>query len=102
VGGPQNLFEINNILAQLQLRSGACGIERKNLINTLFKNAIDSAFPTIVKYIFWACEENLGIFEPLSEEDFIKFRRMSKYKRMEVTPTDNEEAENPDEHQSIN
>jgi hypothetical protein len=54
-GGTQSQFEINNIIAQLQLRSGSYGMERKNLINNLIKSVIDLAFPNIVKYLFWAC-----------------------------------------------
>jgi hypothetical protein len=76
--------EINNIIAQLRIRSGAYGSERKNLVNNLFKSIIDLSFPNIVKYMFWACEHDTGIFEPLNEEDLMKFRRMSKYKKEEI------------------
>ena len=91
IGGQQSQFEINNIIAQLQLRSGSYGMERKNLINNLVKSMIDLAFPNIVKYLFWACDQDTGIFEELSEEDVAKFKRMSKYKKVEVACQDQDE-----------
>ena len=69
----------------MRLRSGAYGVERKLLLNNLFKSIIDLSFPNIVKYLFWACEEDAGIFEPMDQETFLKFRRMSKYKKEELS-----------------
>ena len=76
--------EIDTIIAQLRIRSGSYGIERKNLVNNLFKSIIDLSFPNIVKYFFWASDNNLGIFEQMKEEDYLRFKRMSKYKKEEV------------------
>ena len=38
----------------------------------------------MVKYLFWACEEDAGIFETLDENEYQKFKRMSKYKKEEM------------------
>jgi hypothetical protein len=53
-------------------------------VNNLFKSIIDLSFPNVVKYLFWACEQDNGIFEPLNEEDLLKYKRMSKYKKDEL------------------
>lgn len=47
-----------------------------------------------MKYLFWACEEDAGIFEPMNQETFLKFKRMSKYKKEEVSGL-NQEGEEP-------
>ena len=83
-GGPQSKIDINTIIAQLRIRSGSYGVERKNLVNNLFKSIIDLSFPNIVKYLFWACDQDTGIFEGLNEEDLLKYKRMSKYKKDEI------------------
>ena len=54
------------------------------MVANLFKSIIDLSFPNIIKYMFWACEHNTGIFEPLNEEDLAKYKRMSKYKKEEL------------------
>ena len=59
-------------------------MERKNLVNNLMKSMIDLAFPNVVKYLFWACENDTGIFEELTDEDLLRFRKMSKYKKFEL------------------
>ena len=59
-------------------------IDRKNLVNNLFKSIIDISIPDMVKYIFWACENNSGIFEQLNEDEYMKYKRMSKYKKDEI------------------
>jgi len=38
----------------------------------------------MVKYLFWACDLNTGIFEELDEASYLKFKRMSKYKKEEM------------------
>jgi len=38
----------------------------------------------VVKYLFWACDQDTGIFEHLNEEDLLKYKRMSKYKKDEL------------------
>jgi hypothetical protein len=45
--------ELENIITSLRIRSGSLGVERKNLINNLFKSIIEVSFPNFVKYIFW-------------------------------------------------
>lgn len=72
------------------MRSGSYGIERKNLINNLFKNIIDLSFPNIVKYLFWACEQQTGIFEKLNQEDYDRYKKMSKYKQSEYMMSNKE------------
>ena len=54
------------------------------LLNNLFKSIIDLSFPNMMKYLFWACEEDTGIFEPMDQETYLKYRRMSKYKKEEM------------------
>ena len=84
IGGDKSSQEIETIISSLRLRSGAYGVERRLLISNLFKSIIDLSFPNVVKYLFWACEEDTGIFEPLNDEQYQKYRRMSKYKREEI------------------
>lgn len=45
--------EMENIINALNIRTGSFGIERKNLINNLFKTIIEVSFPNFVKYLFW-------------------------------------------------
>jgi hypothetical protein len=47
----------------LNVRTGSFGIERKNLINSLFKTIIEVTFPNFVKYLFWGSAENKGLFD---------------------------------------
>ena len=75
-------------------------MERKNLINNLVKSMIDLAFPNIVKYLFWASEKNTGIFETLTEDDIIRFRRMSKYKKVELATNGKQDPEEEEEPQA--
>jgi hypothetical protein len=83
-GGQESPATIDNIIAQLRIRSGAYGIERKNLVNNLFKSIIDLSFPQTVKYLFWACDQDTGIFEHLDSQSYLKYKRMSKYKKEEM------------------
>ena len=53
-------------------------------MNNLFKSIIDLSFPQIVKYLFWACDQDTGIFEELDSTSYLKFKRMSKYKKEEI------------------
>lgn len=53
-------------------------------MQNLFKSIVELSFPNMAKYLFWACDQNQGIFEPLNEEDFFKYKRMSKYKKDEI------------------
>lgn len=99
-GGTNCQQEIETIIASLRLRSGAYGVERRNLVNNLFKSIIDLSFPNLVKYLFWACEEDAGIFEPLDEAEYLKYRRMSKYKREEIAAGRGQEAYENSQKQS--
>lgn len=79
--------EIDHIIAQLRIRTGSYGVERKNLINNLFKSIIDLSFPNIVKWLFLECDKGPGdggIFELLDAEEYRKNKRMSKYKKDEM------------------
>lgn len=71
-------IEMENIINALNIRTGSFGIERKNLINSLFKTIIEVTFPNFVKYLFWGSKENKGVFEDnASGED--KRKKLSKY-----------------------
>lgn len=98
-GGDESHEEIESIITQLRIRMGSYGIERKNLVNNLFKGILDFTFPNIVKYLFLKCKEDSGIFERVTEEEYNKYRRMSKYKKEQMN------AEDPDlveEEEQIN
>ena len=58
--------DMENIINALNIRTGSFGIERKNLINSLFKTIIEVTFPNFVKYLFWGSAENKGLFEDSS------------------------------------
>lgn len=81
-------FEIENIIEKLRIRTGIYGEERKNLVNSLFKSVVDLSFPNIVKWLFLESEHEQGIFERLDRENYIKTKRMSKYKKDEVARHD--------------
>ena len=80
--------DMENIINALNIRTGSFGIERKNLINSLFKTIIEVTFPNFVKYLFWGSAESKGLFEDshpnsllgsssnMSEE---KRKKLSKY-----------------------
>lgn len=55
--------EIENIINALHIRMGSFGVERKNLLNNLFKNIIEVSVPNFVRYLFWGSEANKGIFD---------------------------------------
>ena len=87
-GGAESQDEIEEIVNQLRIRLGSYGVERKNLVNNLFKGILDFTFPNIVKYLFLKCKEDSGIFERVTEEEYNKYRRMSKYKKEQVNAGD--------------
>ncbi len=58
--------EMENIINSLNIRHGSFGVERKNIVNSLFKRIIEVTFPNFVKYLFWSSTENKGLFENLS------------------------------------
>jgi hypothetical protein len=57
--------EMENIINALNIRTGSFGVERKNLVNGLFKTIIEVSFPNFVKYLFWGVSENKGIFDAI-------------------------------------
>ena len=62
-------------------------MERKNMVNNLFKSIIDLSFPNIVKWLFLECDKGPhdgGIFETLDQDQYNKNKRMSKYKKDEI------------------
>jgi hypothetical protein len=71
--------ELENIINALNIRTGAFGVERKNLINNLFKTIIEVSFPNFVKYLFWGSAENKGIFDDANNPDSDKKKKLSKY-----------------------
>lgn len=58
--------DMENIINALNIRTGSFGLERKNLLNGLFKTIIEVSFPNFVKYLFWGSHENKGIFDDQS------------------------------------
>jgi hypothetical protein len=75
--------ELENIINALNIRTGAFGVERKNLINNLFKTIIEMTFPNFVKYLFWGSTENKGLFEDGQLSDLEKRKKLSKYQMEE-------------------
>jgi len=71
--------EIENIINSLNIRTGSFGVERKNLINNLFKMIIEINFPNFVKYLFWGSAYNKGIFDENLVELAEKKKKLSKY-----------------------
>ena len=65
--------EICAIIENLRQRSGTYGVQRKDLINNLFKGIVDLSFPQFVKYLFWGSSHNVGLFESIGEvQDDVK------------------------------
>jgi hypothetical protein len=61
---------------------GSFGVERKRIINNLFKNIIEISVPHFVKYLFWGSISNKGIFDEqnkVTAEQFEKRKKLSKY-----------------------
>ena len=76
--------DLENIINALNIRTGAFGVERKNLINNLFKTIIEVTFPNFVKYLFWGSSENKGIFDDGQGSDSDKKKKLSKYQIEEI------------------
>jgi hypothetical protein len=72
---------MENILNALNIRTGSFGVERKNLINSLFKTIIQVSFPNFVKFLFWGSINNKGVFEEMNQTDpeGKKKHKLSKY-----------------------
>ena len=84
LGSSADACEMENIMNALNIRTGAFGVDRKNLVNNLFKNIIEVSFPNFVKYLFWGSSENKGIFEDVSGAEAEKRRKLSKYQIEEL------------------
>jgi hypothetical protein len=54
------------------------------LVNNLFKSIIELSFPDVVKYFFWACENQTGCFEKIDLKEYNRVKAMSKYKKDEL------------------
>lgn len=59
---------MENIINSLNIRMGSFGIERKNLINNLFKSIVEVSVPNYVRYLFWGSAINKGIFDDYNQE----------------------------------
>lgn len=53
-------------------------------MNNLFKSIIEVSFPNFVKYLFWGCSENKGLFDENGILDAEKRRKLSKYQLEEL------------------
>lgn len=60
--------EIKTIIECLRERSGTYGVQRKELINNLFKGIVELSFPHFVKYLFWGSTNNKGLFDKSEEQ----------------------------------
>ncbi|CDW80244.1 UNKNOWN [Stylonychia lemnae] len=76
--------EMENIINALQIRTGSFGVERKNLVNNLFKTIIEVSFPNFVKYLFWGSTQNKGLFDDDGIIDAEKRKKLSKYQLEEL------------------
>ena len=54
--------EMETTIDCLKMRTGCYGIQRKQLINNLFKGIVDLSFPDFAKYLFSECKNNKGLF----------------------------------------
>jgi hypothetical protein len=45
-------------------------VQRKELLNYLFKGIIDLSFPTVVKNLFFGSTHNMGLFEETGEVSY--------------------------------
>lgn len=77
-------IEMENIINALNIRTGSFGVERKNLVNNLFKSIIEVSFPNFVKYLFWGSSENKGIFDESCYLEAEKKKKLSKYQLEEL------------------
>lgn len=76
--------DMENIINALNIRTGSFGIERKNLVNNLFKSIIEVSFPNFLKFLFWGSAENKGIFDDSMILDAEKRKKLSKYQLEEM------------------
>jgi hypothetical protein len=62
--------ELLAIIDSLKNRTGTYGVQRKELLNYLFKGIIDLSFPTVVKNLFFGSTHNMGLFEETGEVSY--------------------------------
>ncbi len=62
--------ELLAIIESLKNRTGTYGVQRKELLNYLFKGIIDLSFPTVVKNLFFGSTHNMGLFEETGEVSY--------------------------------
>lgn len=89
--------ELETIIELLRVRTGSYGEDRNNLVNNLFKSIIDLSFPNVVKYLFWACDSESGIFEKIDPKEYTKWKTMSKYKKDEMQTGNNDKSMSSDD-----
>ncbi len=70
--------EINTIIQCLKSRSGAYGLQRRDLINNLFKGIVELSFPQLFKYLFWGSSNNVGFFYSPHNDDDMSSRSSEK------------------------
>ena len=62
---------------------GSFGVERKNILNNLFKQIIEVTVPNFVRYLFWGSASGKGIFDEHSSmqayENAERKKKLSKY-----------------------
>lgn len=76
----QSTDDIDNQIEALNIRHGSFGTERKILLNSFFKNAVDHMLPNYAKYLLHAAE---NVEE--SEVDRVeKLKKFSKYQLDEL------------------
>lgn len=76
--------DIENQIDVLNIRHGSFGKERKILLNSFFKNAIDNMLPDYAKYLMHASE----IVEEREEDRVEKLKKYSKYQLTELMEND--------------
>lgn len=63
LSGNRDSNEMGNIINKLNMIAGSFGVERKNLVNSLFKTIIEVSFPNYVQYLFLGSSETKFIKE---------------------------------------
>lgn len=70
--------QITQVIESLKTRSGSFGMQRKDLINSLFKGIVDLSFPSHIKYLFWGSQNDKGLFEDPEEAKQEKSKKAQK------------------------
>lgn len=48
------------------------------MLNNLFKGIVDLSLPSSVKYLFWSCKSNRGLFDLEGQDPFPSFSQKSE------------------------